>query len=617
MRRPRAVLTALMALLCLVATIGGGAATAAGAAPPATPATTGASAPAPAAAAPAAPAWVQRSDAYSQKLLQGIARFVPEEASFLGVSGFDEQIMDLKPGYEARADEAVRGVLAEYQQALAAEKDPKVRQDLAILINAAQENIDEHEMEHRLFLPYIALDQTVFQGLRALLDEQASPQRRQAALVRLRKYAGMEAGLQPVTELAMAATRERLGEAKLLGPAKDEVERDLQNGATYRDGIGKLFQKYGLKGYEPAYKKVVEQLVAYDEFLRREILPRARTDFRLPAEAYALRLRHSGIDIPIDELVSRAEVSFREIQNEMATLAPLIAKEHGFASSDYRDVIRELKKNQIVGEAIKAHYEQRIAQIEEIIRREQIVTLPARQMRLRLASEAESAAVPAPNMHPPRLIGNTGEMGEFVLPLRIPGKNGETLQFDDFSHAGESWTLVAHEGRPGHELQFAHLIEDGTSIARAIFAFNSVNVEGWALYSEAEMKPYEPLDGQIFALQNRLMRAARAILDPGLQRGTITKEVAFRVLEQDVVVSHALATEEVERYTFESPGQAPSYFCGYQHLMEMRTETERALGAKFNRQRYHDYILGQGLVPPALLRKAVLEEFIPAEGARP
>ncbi len=580
----------------------------------ASPGTAGPAAPA-SAAAPRA--WVARSDAYSQKLLQVIAQFSPEDASFVGVEGFDEQVVDLKPGFEARADTALRGVLATYQQDLAAETDPKVRQDLQILIHATQLEIAKRDVDRRLFLPYFALDQTVFQGLRSLLDEQASPKRRQAALVRLRKYAGSEPGTRPIAELAIAAMRERLGDAKLLGPAKDEVERDLQNGATYRAGVGKLFQKFTMQGYEPAYQKMVEQLVAYDDFVRREMLPRARTDFRLPAEAYALRLQQSGIDMPIDELVSRAQVSFRETQNEMQALAPLIAKERGLAVTDYRDVIRELKKNQLVGDAIKAHYEQRIGQIEEIIRREKIVTLPNRPMRLRMASEAESAAVPAPNMHPPRLIGNTGEMGEFVLPLRIPGKGGKTLEFDDFTHAGESWTLTAHEGRPGHELQFSHLVEGGISIARGIFAFNSVNVEGWALYAEAEMRPYEPLDGQLFALQNRLMRAARAILDPGLQRGTISREEAFRVLEQDVAVSHALATEEVERYTFEAPGQAPSYFCGYQRLMEMRTETERALGARFDRQRYHDFVLSQGLVPPALLRQAVIEEFVPTERRNP
>ena len=34
--------------------------------------------------------------------------------------------------------------------------------------------------------------------------------------------------------------------------------------------------------------------------------------------------------------------------------------------------------------------------------------------------------------------------------------------------------------------------------------------------------------------------------------------------------------QEVERYTFWAPGQAPSYFVGYRRLMELRTDVERA-----------------------------------------
>ena len=60
-------------------------------------------------------------------------------------------------------------------------------------------------------------------------------------------------------------------------------------------------------------------------------------------------------------------------------------------------------------------------------------------MQIKLASEAESAAIPAPNMRPPRMIGNTGELGTFVLPLRIPGEPGkQTLQFDDFTFEASS-----------------------------------------------------------------------------------------------------------------------------------------------------------------------------------
>src|SRR4029453_17196480 len=118
------------------------------------------------------------------------------------------------------------------------------------------------------------------------------------------------------------------------------------------------------------------------------------------------------------------------------------------------------------------------------------------------------------------LIGKKGGMGEFVLPLRVPtaGAAAGAMQgYDDFTFDAASWTLTAHEARPGHELQFAALVEKGVSLARAVFAFNSVNVEGWALYAEAEIKPALPLEGQLIGLQHRLLRAARAFLDPDLQ----------------------------------------------------------------------------------------------------
>jgi uncharacterized protein (DUF885 family) len=143
-----------------------------------------------------------------------------------------------------------------------------------------------------------------------------------------------------------------------------------------------------------------------------------------------------------------------------------------------------------------------------------------------------------------------------------------------------------------------------------LFAFNSVNVEGWALYAEAELKPYEPLEGQLIALQHRLLRATRAFVDPSLQLGRMNRDEAFRVLEDDVVLSHGMALQEVERYTFWAPGQAPSYFVGYSRLMELRTDAERMLGKKFDRQSYHDFILAQGLVPPSLLRDAVMNEYV-------
>jgi len=83
----------------------------------------------------------------------------------------------------------------------------------------------------------------------------------------------------------------------------------------------------------------------------------------------------------------------------------------------------------------------------------------------------------------------------------------------------------------------------------------------------------------------------------------------MQVLEKDVVCSKGFATEEVERFTFRSPGQAVSYFDGYTRLREIRSEAEKAMGSKFNAQRFHDFVLSQGLLPPSLLRNAVMDDF--------
>ena len=226
-----------------------------------------------------------------------------------------------------------------------------------------------------------------------------------------------------------------------------------------------------------------------------------------------------------------------------------------------------------------------------------LVTLPDRPAIIRLATAAETAQQPAPHMSPPPFLHNTGQRGEFVLPLNIPSATGGAAdKYDDFTFDAVAWTLTAHEARPGHELQFDSMVEHGVSLARALYAFNSTNVEGWGLYAEWMMQPYEPVDGQLMTLQLRLLRDARAFLDSELQAGKVTPEEAYKVLENDVVLSHAFATEEVERFTFRSPGQANSYFYGYTKLLQLRKDTEAALGQKFDQKKFHDFLLAQGLL---------------------
>jgi hypothetical protein len=556
------------------------------------------------------PAWVASSNQNARVLLEIIARYAPESAGRYGVSGLDDRIVDLSPKSDQRRVREVKAAEKTLRARLQSETDPLVKQDLEILIDAAQKNVRDYELDEKYYIPYISAPRLIYGGVHSLLDDQIAADRRPAALVRLRRYTGMERGFTPVAILAENRTREKLNKPGLLGPATAEVQKDLANTAYFVDGVRELFEKYKIAGYQEPLARFKEQMAAYDNFVKKEVLPKSRADFRLPKELYDFSLVQYGVDIPGAELTSMAHAAFQQIQSEMQSVAAKVAGE----KKDYREVIRELKTKQLIGDEILPHYKKRLADIEEIVRRERLVTLPARPARIALASPAETAQQPAPHMKPPRLIGNTGESGEFVLPLNIPApageKSGATQRYDDFTFEAASWTLTAHEARPGHELQFAAMVENGVSQARAIFAFNSTNVEGWGLYSEYIMKPFMPIDGQLISLQHRLMRAARAFLDPELHAGKLTPDQARRILREDVVLSEAMANQEVERYTFRAPAQATSYFYGFTRLRKLREDVEQAMGSKFDALKFHDFILAQGLLPPALLRKAVFEGLV-------
>ena len=123
-----------------------------------------------------------------------------------------------------------------------------MRQDLDILIQSAQTNLRAGRLAEDRLLPYTDVTGLVFGGLRSLLDAQVAPERRPAALVRLRKYAGLVGGYEPITAQAMRLTRDRQGQAQLLRPAKSQVERDLVNGPILIQGLEKLFDQYKVEG---------------------------------------------------------------------------------------------------------------------------------------------------------------------------------------------------------------------------------------------------------------------------------------------------------------------------------------------------------------------------------
>ena len=143
-----------------------------------------------------------------------------------------------------------------------------------ILIDSANDNIKGIRLNEKYQLPYFNLAPgLLFQSMRGLLDERVAAERRPAALVRLRKYAGLAPGTTPLTDQAIAYTRARFANKSLIGPFKDDLERDLSNSDRYMTGIEQLFKQFGIKDYEGPLAEMKKQIAAYNDFLRTEVMP--------------------------------------------------------------------------------------------------------------------------------------------------------------------------------------------------------------------------------------------------------------------------------------------------------------------------------------------------------
>lgn len=553
-------------------------------------------------------ATVERTDQLLWPAVETMARFEPEALGRHGYPGVDEEILQISPDLETEKIAAYEATLRNLERHRQTEQNHNITLDLEIMIESFEVTLEKLRFENERTVSALDPLTLIFEGLRPFLIDPAEPHQRRAALTRLQRYAGLEKGYQPLFHQAEKLIRARLVDPGRLAPAAALLPSDSAHGEQLLTAIGHLFDLHGLTGHEPALAALRRQHAEHCTFLRLELLPRARTDARLPPELFAIELRRHGVDLPIDELARRAHVAFRETQNEMKSLARLLAREHGWAFDDYPSAIRELRRERIDSHQLAAHYQRRLDQLADTAPDSSLPRLPPGALHARVASEAEQHVFPMPFLRLPRLLAPNTEPGqqsplEIVVPTQAAGCRGGSETLEDYSFPAASWTLAAHEGWPGHGLQFAILREQNLSIARRCFGYTTAAIEGWALYAEAEIRPHLPIKAQLIALQQKLLRAARAWLGLALYEGLLDSEQVLWWLREQVGISAALAQVELRRVAFRQPVEVIAYLAGYLRLAELRAEAERACGSRFDPRCYHQMLLGQGLLPLASLHR--------------
>ena len=343
----------------------------------------------------------------------------------------------------------------------------------------------------------------------------------------------------------------------------------------------------------------------YVAFIYHSLLPKSRTTSYLPASIYKLMLKINGVDCSLFQLIKQGKADFDEYYDQFYITANQIALQKGdferYPLNNPGVVLANLMADTPFSSEDEtiAMYKDIQADIENIIIRENFITLPNRGLRMRPGTPAEEASFPVPHVNTPSFINNTGKENHDWPEFVLCDLKGNT------SPSGAP-ALCAHEGRPGHDLQFSRMVEktlDGQmNLFQTVLASNSTNAEGWAHYVEYQMSPHFSLEAELGALQDQLMRMARMFLDPQINLGLISHDDVVKFHQEKLGLGETAAKSEADRYSFLMPGQAVTYRFGALQIMNLRKSLEEKLGDNFSQRDFHDAILSHGLMPLEMVK---------------
>ena len=159
---------------------------------------------------PADRSWIATSNHYANMLIEVVFKYHPEAGTQQGLSQFDTKVSQPTLANEDQERHETEAVLAKLKSAAAEKQQQDVAEDLQIMIRRVNLNFKRQDFQRANEVPFYNASQTVFGGLQVLLDEQTPSDRRAAAVVRIREYAGLEPGYTALTEILKQRITEQM-----------------------------------------------------------------------------------------------------------------------------------------------------------------------------------------------------------------------------------------------------------------------------------------------------------------------------------------------------------------------------------------------------------------------
>jgi uncharacterized protein (DUF885 family) len=553
-----------------------------------------------------APAFDAQYDQLVDEYFDGYFNIHPTEGTAAGFHQYDSRLEDLsQPGIEHDV-----AFLKAYQQKFAAIRSPSrpiAAADLELLRSSIAgqlldlENIRMWEKDPDHYSSFVSAS---------------------AFTIMSRNYASQAERLRALVErerqmpAAFDAARRNLKD-----PPKVYTEVALEQlpgiiGFFQKDvpaAFSEVTDRQLLDEFHVSNQAVITALEKYEKFLKEDLLPVSRGDFRIGAENYRKKLLYDEmVDAPLDRLLEIGMADLHRNQRAFKETAAKIDPQH-----NPQQILQQLEKNHPAPDQLLDTFRGLLGGLKSYIIAHHIITIPSPVLPIVEETPPFARALTSASMDTPGAYETKAKEAYFNVTLPEPEWPQQRRQeFMESFNRGTIISTAVHEVYPGHYTQFLWVQEAPTKTRKLIYS-NS-NAEGWAHYCEQMMldegygrtrgvavdKDTAFLQLRLGQLQDALLRDARYIVGIEMHTGKMSFDQGVDFFVKEGYQTHAVADMETKRGT--SDPTYLVYTLGKLEIMKLREDYQKMKGPSFSLQDFHDEFMKQGGVPIKLIRKAML-----------
>ena len=371
----------------------------------------------------------------------------------------------------------------------------------------------------------------------------------------------------------------------------------------FQNDVPKAFQSVVNDDFRKTNQAVIDSLKSYEAWMKSDLLPRSKGDFRIGAENYRKKLLYDEmVGIPLDRLL---QIGYDDLHRNQAEFKRVAAQIDPKRTA--QQILDEAEKDHPSGNQLLPAFRDVLGGLRSFVETHHIVTIPSPVPPIVQETPPFMRALTTASMDTPGPYEKVAK--EAFFNVTLPEATWSKQQTEEYLEGFNRGTIIStavHEVYPGHYTQFLW-IKDAPTKVRKLVGCGS-NAEGWAHYSEQMMLDEGYGNGdlklRLGQLQDALLRNARYIVGIQMHTGKMTVEQATEFFVKEGYQVRPVAEKEAKRGT--SDPTYLVYTLGKLEILKLREDYKKMKGAQYSLQAFHDAFMAQGYPPVKIVRRALL-----------